>query len=220
MATVLASNEAGPARAGRAFSFVLDDLGMTQGDTVSARRGVSTFLERSVREGDEVTLVTTSGNAWWSARLPEGREDLLAVLARLKGRGSEPSMSFDSMSDYEAFWIHNHDNAAGGDVLARVTDRWIQAQLCITGPGGQRPESCRQMVRAAATARDEQRRTRTRVVLGTVQRSVKALAPVRGRKSVLLFRGVSWTIRPRRPARWRRHRGRRTPPSTSSACAG
>jgi hypothetical protein len=109
------------------------------------------------------------------------------VLARLKGRGSEPSMSFDSMSDYEAFWIHNHDDAAGGDILSRVMERWIQAQLCITGPGGQRPESCRQMVRAAATARDEQRRTRTRVVLGAVQRSIKALAPVRGRKSVLLF---------------------------------
>jgi VWFA-related protein len=187
VAAVLASNAAGPARAGRAFAFVLDDLGMTQGDTVSTRRGVSTFLERSVRDGDEVTLLTTSGNAWWSARLPEGREDLLAVLGRLKGRGSEPSLSLDAMSDYEAFWIHNHESAAGGQILARVMERWIQAQLCITGPGGQRPESCRQMVHAAATSRDEQRRTRTRVVLGAVQRSVQALAPVRGRKSVLLF---------------------------------
>jgi VWFA-related protein len=186
-ATVLATNEAGPPAAGRAFAFVLDDLGMTQGDTSAARRGVSAFLERSVRDGDEVTLLTTSGNAWWSARLPEGREDLLAVLARLKGRGAEPSMSLDAMSDYEAFWIHNHESAAGGDVLARVMERWIQAQICITGPGGQRPESCRQMVHAAATSRDEERRTRTRVVLGAVQRSVQALAPVRGRKSVILF---------------------------------
>src|SRR5262249_14645292 len=48
-------------------------------------------------------------------------------------------------------------------------------------------ESCRQMVRARAAAVDDQRRTRTRLLLGAVKRSLFALAPVRGRKSLLLF---------------------------------
>jgi VWFA-related protein len=186
-APALASNEADGPRTGRGFAFVLDDLGMTHADATSARQALATFLDRSAGDGDEVTLATTSGDAWWSARLPEGRDDLLAVAARVKGRGAEPSTSFDSMSDYEAFWIREHDDAAGGQILQRVVDRWIQAQVCITGPGGQRPESCRQMVRSRAAGIDDQRRSRTRAVLTTVRRSLQALAPVRGRKALLLF---------------------------------
>jgi len=43
------------------------------------------------------------------------------------------------------------------------------------------------MVRARAGAVDEQRRAHTRQILVTVKRSLQALAPVRGRKSLLLF---------------------------------
>jgi VWFA-related protein len=191
----LASNEGERPRGSRAFAFVLDDVGMTPRDAVEARRAVETFLGRSVRDGDEVSLATTSGDAWWSARLPEGREDLAAVIARLRGRGAEPSLSFDSMSDYEAFWIHNREGGTSGPMLRRVVNRWLEAQVCINPVGGSSQqergtrllESCPNMVRARAAAVDQQRRARTRLTLGTVQRSLQALAPVRGRKSLLLF---------------------------------
>ena len=58
-----------------------------------------------MQAGDEVTLATTSGDAWWSARIPEGRDDLLAVAARLRARTSNASNASDYMSEYEAFWI-------------------------------------------------------------------------------------------------------------------
>jgi VWFA-related protein len=191
----LASNEGERPRGSRAFALVLDDEGMVPRDAVEARRAVETFLGRSVRDGDEVSLATTSGDAWWSARLPEGREDLSAVIARLRGRGAEPSLSFDAMSDYEAFWIHNRESGANGPMMRRVINRWLEAQVCVDPVGGssqqergtRRLESCPQMVRARATAVDEQRRAHSRQILATVKRSLEALAPVRGRKSLLLF---------------------------------
>jgi len=50
------------------------------------RQAIRGFLERSLVAGDDVTLGSTSGSAWWSARIPEGREDLLTVLDRVEGR--------------------------------------------------------------------------------------------------------------------------------------
>ncbi len=186
----LASNEGEPPASARAFALVVDDAGITSREAVEARRAVGAFLDRSVREGDEVTLATTTGDAWWSARLPEGGQDLQAVLARLKGRAADPSLSFDAMTDYEAFLITNREPAGGGSgpVLQRVVARWLQNQACISASGGQRvPESCLQMVRTRAASLDAQRQARVRGVLDTVRRGLLALGPVRGRKSLLLF---------------------------------
>ena len=83
---VVASNEPAASDSSRAFAIVVDDLRIAPERTPAAREAVTQFLGSSVRDGDLVTLATTSGNAWWSARLPEGREDLLAVLARARGR--------------------------------------------------------------------------------------------------------------------------------------
>ena len=222
----LASNEGERPRGSRAFALVLDDVGMVPRDAVEARRAVETFLGRSVRDGDEVSLATTSGEAWWSARLPEGREDLAAVIARVRGRGAEPSLSFDSMSDYEAFWIHNRESGTNGPMMRRVINRWLEAQVCLNPVGGSSQqergtrllESCPNMVRARAAAVDQQRRAHTRLTLGTVQRSLQALAPVRGRKSLLLFsRGFLQDSDPDR-GRWPL-RARRTRPCISSTCA-
>ena len=120
--SVLASNEVERPASARAFAVLVDDLGMAMQDAVETRRAVTTFLERSVRDGDEAILATTSGDVWWSARLPDGRADLLAVVARLKGRRSEISMSFDYISDYAAFSISDRESAGGPSSSAWSTD--------------------------------------------------------------------------------------------------
>ena len=107
-------------RGARAFGIVLDDLRLSPSTAEAARRAATAFLERSLTDGDEVTLGTTSGTAWWSARLPEGREDLLAVLAQVKGRYVEAT-SLDRMSDYEAYWINSYES--GPPHHAPVPDR-------------------------------------------------------------------------------------------------
>ena len=155
-------------------------------------------------DGDEVTLGTTSGDVWWSARIPEGRADLMAVLARIKGR-SVAATSLDRMTDYEAFWINTHEsspsmapllpdrpasapaaaatpetNAMGGSIKERVKQRWKDLNLC-TGT------SCEGMVRDRAADQDATRKGRTQATLRAVRRGLEALASIRGRKSLLLL---------------------------------
>ncbi len=187
---VVASNEVPATDSGRGFAIVLDDLGIAPERTSAAQETVKAFLERSVRDGDLVTLGTTSGNAWWSARVPEGREDLLAVLARARGRFLDASV-LDRMSDYEAFWIANREDSrlsgsGPSSITARVVARWEKTGACpvVAGRGS---IGCDGKVRARATHFDGIRRDRLRATLACVRRAIEAFAPVRGRKSLLLF---------------------------------
>ena len=193
-------------RSDRAFAIVLDDLRLSAAHAEAARQGAKRFLERSLRDGDLVSLGTTSGNSWWSARLPEGREDLLAVLGRVRGQHLEEN-SLDRMTDYEAHYINAYEagpphhsprpdrpsvplsaeaqEAASGDftgssIRERVKSRWKQMGLCSG-------TSCDAMVRQRAAEIDTRRVTRTRMALLAVRRALGALAPVRGRKSLLFF---------------------------------
>src|SRR5262249_24379611 len=68
------------------FAILVDDLRIAQLRGGQARQAAEVLLDRSFRPGDEVTVGTTSGDVWWSTRLPEGRDDLYAVLGRIKGR--------------------------------------------------------------------------------------------------------------------------------------
>jgi VWFA-related protein len=200
----VSSNEGTARRSGRAFVILLDDLRIAPAFSASAKQGAASFLERSVRDGDEVTLATTSGDAWWSARIPEGRDDLLAVLGRFKGRYVE-SKSLDRMTEYEAYWINAHEDSpvlarlmpdrpasapsaaptedpdpTGSSVKERVKSRWSADNLC-TGT------SCDGMVRARAADLDTERKSRNRITLQAVRRGLEAVTSVRGRKSLLFF---------------------------------
>ena len=177
-ASAVASNEAPDVRSSRAFVILLDDLGLAMRDAEETRRAVSAFLSRSLREGDEVVLGTTSGESWWRARMPEGRDDALAVLARLRGRLSDPLLAHDRMTEYEAFAINQITSRSL--VLDRVRARWAAANLC-------REPMCEPMVRSRAVDLDGGRRNRLKATLHALRRAVEALAPIRGRKSLLFF---------------------------------
>ncbi|HEY8233911.1 MAG TPA: VWA domain-containing protein [Vicinamibacteria bacterium] len=201
-----AGNEPGAVTAGRAFAIVIDDLGMAPERSADAREAIRAFLERGVRAGDEVILGTASGDAWWSGRIPEGREDLLAVAARARGKYDE-RFSTNQMTDYEAFWITNHEDtpalaqsapggrgdssgrassggpeslpSGAGGVRERVRKRWEAQMLCL-GP------ACEPMLRGRAAQLDAARRSRTQATLGAIGRGIEALRPIHGRKSLLL----------------------------------
>jgi VWFA-related protein len=201
---VVASNL--PRGTGRAFAIVLDDLGIAPERIPAARETAGRLLERFVRDGDLVTVATTSGDAWWSARVPEGREDLVAVLARARGRRVDVRVE-EWMTEYEAFWIAHHEDSPSvtslvpgtgvtlpgrasasaapeavppGSIKERVKQRWQRANWCL-------PIYCDSLVRARAAELDGARRTRVRLALACVRRALEALAPVRGRKSLLLL---------------------------------
>ena len=208
----VASNEPTARRSnGRAFAILVDDVRIAPERTEVARRAVVSFLERSVREGDLVTLRTSSGELSWTARIPEGIEDLIAVLSRLKGRDAQPQ-SVDRMTEYEAFQIANREDApsmtGGGPTLSTggVSGRAPaqpsgEAPIAGTGLGSTKervktrwldallctPSNCDSLVRARAMEIDAQRKGRMRVTLQAVRRELAALALDHGRKALLLL---------------------------------
>jgi VWFA-related protein len=186
-----ASNEIPEGAPGAAFLLVLDDNAMLPNDAVSARRAVTAFLSRTAAAGDEVTLATTSGDLWWTARMPEGREDLTAVVARLQGRRFLPSGD-EWMSDYEAHWIAEHDDDLGAEgpahgarpglgSLFEVVPAQGPAIGLLTGRGSPL------QVRAQAIELDAERRVRTWALLKVMRRGLSALVGFQGRKSLLLL---------------------------------
>jgi VWFA-related protein len=179
----IASSVARPARAGAAFAVIVDDQGLGERETRDTRDALRHFLAGALRDGDAVTLASTSGNAWWTAALPEGREDLLSIVGRLRGREPEGARAFDYMSDYEASAIRDREDRA---MVARIVERWTATGACMIVQGRQDP-ACPARVRATAAAVDGLRRKRTLSILATLRRAIDALAQVRGRKSILLY---------------------------------
>ena len=201
----VASNEPGRRGTGRAFAIVVDDLGLSRDQTETASASAARFVERFVREGDLVTVVTSSGDAWWSARIPEGREDLLAVLARVRGRRVDVPVP-ERITEYEAYWIARREDSPSvtaltpgsgvslpgralggvaelvppGSIKERVKQRWQQASLC-------EPLFCDSLVRARAAEIDTARRSRVSLTLACLRRALEALATGHGRKSLLFL---------------------------------
>ena len=92
-------------RTGRTFAVVFDDMHLTPFQSQRAKGAVANFLETGTAAGDLVTLVATSGAAWWTTRMPQGRSELVATLKRLDGRHI-PDTSPERITDYEAMMIH------------------------------------------------------------------------------------------------------------------
>lgn len=206
----------GPARAG-ASSFVLlvDDMGLAPSRQDTVRTALTRFLTGGVRDADELIFATTSGDAWWTARMPDGREDLLALAARVRGRNLTGAAS-DAVSEWEAFRISHFEGRggtggdtgeyrppqpgqppsgiAGSSMISRVMDRYYQRRICIpdpmpppNGPPLTPVAACRAMVVSRAEQVDAGRRNRTRDTLAAIDRAVFTLTGVRGRKALLLL---------------------------------
>jgi VWFA-related protein len=188
---------------------LVDDLALAAPRQTDVRRAIERFADEGLRDGDEVLFLTTSGEIRWSARIPEGREDVRALAARIRGRRLGESVS-EWMSDWEAFRIHRMESptgaaleasgislvpdgppdgsipvtlAAGASATERVVGRWLERGVCTPEAVNQ----CRARVAGRARLVDQVRANRTRDVLSRVDEAVFALSPQRGRKALLLL---------------------------------
>src|SRR5262245_44021370 len=75
-----------PASRGRTIALVIDDLGITPLQVTTLKAAVKNWLDAQADPRDEVTLVTSSGDLWWSDAVATGKADLLAVLDRVQSR--------------------------------------------------------------------------------------------------------------------------------------
>jgi hypothetical protein len=205
-----------PVRAGsRSFVLLVDDMSLAPSRQEVVRTAIARFLEVGLRDGDELIFATTSGDAWWSARIPEGREDIAALAARVRGRSLGDNGN-DAVSEWEAYRIVHIEGGTGGATESAGGSPVTQGPPTspATQPGTpssyvpgssminrvtdryfQRricaPEmpvfQCNGMVLSRAQQVDQRRANRTRDALAAVDRAVFALTGVRGRKSLLFL---------------------------------
>jgi VWFA-related protein len=182
----VSTNQAVESRTGRSFVVLFDDVHLTAQNAQRAKQAVAEFLRTGVREGDRVTLVATGGGAWWSTRMEAGRDELIALLKRLDGRYI-PDMSPERMSDHEAMRIHVYRDA---QYEARVARRFDTYGASASARQQQQSQEMYQdgdpFVRARAADVYFQALSRNRITMQVLERVFLSLAPVRGRKSVIL----------------------------------
>lgn len=181
--TARVSSNTRAAAAGRSFVVVFDDVHVSSLTLERAREALASFVRDTLRDGDRVTLVPSSGAAWWSARLPEGRASLLRYLTHLRAlRPHDASPAH--ISDYEALRIAHGDQGE----LARVFSRYgATSRLPAISPAGEldvTPGLDR--VRNLARTRYQEVGRRLQATLASLARVVAALEREPGRKTVVL----------------------------------
>jgi VWFA-related protein len=185
---------------GRVMALLIDDLGISAPTMAQLAPALARWIEEHALERDEITILTTSGDRWWSDAAGRGRADLAATLESVTGKRLDESGSPGWISEWEAYEIgfegfnlesqvspagrsRPHVAAGGlGSTLERVVRRHLDAGLC--NPDVLRP--CYGMVQGAALQVLERWRRRAETVFGAVARLSRSLAGVPGRKGVLL----------------------------------
>jgi VWFA-related protein len=190
----VSTNQDREATRGRTFVILFDDIRLTPAMAHRAKGAVADFLTHAVREGDRVTLVATLAGTWWTSRMPEGRDELKALVKRLDGRYI-PDSSRERMTDLEAKRIHVDRDM---DVAQRVQRRYAElgvAQQLTPEPQQSRyfSTSINPYVESRAAETYSQCRARSRTTLSLLERSLESLYATQGRKSLILISaGFIW----------------------------
>jgi len=186
-------------RASRTFLVLFDDLHLTPEDAPQAKGAIAAFLKKGVREGDYVSLLASSGAAWWNTHMEGGRADLLAVLTRLEARRF-PDRRLDRVSDWEALRIAQFNDTLVGERVYRrfqmlrltedaafPTSRVDQTRATREEETALYGRGINEMMvesRAAEAYRDV--RDRGTRALSTLERALDSLAGAKGRKTLVL----------------------------------
>ena len=208
---VTTDNSGPTASPGRVFALLIDDLGISPPTATQLGPALAGWIRDQADPRDEITIMTTSGDLWWSDVVSRGRGDLLTVLGRVEGKRLEDSQRSESMSAWEAFRIIFAEDGIGPEradtvdgptagapagsggirlvghtVVERVVQRFFDAGLCHCVPFDCNLPRCFGLVRQTANAVHETWRRRAESVYGAIGRLSKSLESVPGRKSILL----------------------------------
>ena len=190
---VVSSNRGQEARQYRTFVIIFDDINLSPAQALRAKAAIGEFLRSGVREGDIVVLIASAGSAWWSARIPEGRDEIVEVLKRLDGRYIFES-SPDRVTPYEAMRIIEYDDPDVAYTVTRRFDTYATVgrerenehlyadSLKTTSLVG----LIDPYVRSQAADVHRQSTHRRRITMRTMKRAIEALRGVRGRKAMIL----------------------------------
>ncbi len=188
------STNVGPeAQPTRTFMLLFDDIHLSPGQSIAAKGALGEFLRTGVREGDRVSLIAASGASWWSARMPEGRAELVAILKRLDGRYI-PESGPERVTEYEAMRIVSYDDPDVAYQVQRRMDAYGTSGRDRSGERLYRDTLDRTSVvglidpyiRGRAVDVHRQATERRRITMRTATRALQSLAGVKGRKGMIL----------------------------------
>jgi VWFA-related protein len=186
----ISSNTQDRVRPERSFLVIYDDVHLT---TLGARLAEREFekLVEGLAAGDVLSVLSTSKRATWTARMPEGREDLLAFVRSVKGL-KPMDLTPGRISDWEAMQIYYNRDPS---ILGMVARRWFENGLIseLSPPSNER-DSRRDLdltygtplIRAHANQTYQAAAATAVASLNVMKRAVAALGMQRGRKAVLV----------------------------------
>ena len=190
------TNSGAHASVARSFVLFFDDIHLTQEQGERARHALEQFVREEVQAGDLVSLVAPARGLRWHARLPGGRTELLNAIASLRGN-NVPEISSERMSDYEAYRIHvMHDEQTAERVGRRFSNYHVAGRdsVNLQRDEGPRPEKkggtaglIEPLILARAAEVYARAAARNLATLEALRQTVASLAPVRGRKSIVLI---------------------------------
>jgi VWFA-related protein len=123
---------------GRVFTLVIDDLGLTPSEAIGTRVAVARWIADRADARDQLTLVTTSGDVWWSDTVGRGRADFAAVLERVRAKKTEATLANGAVTEQEAYQIVVVErHAQAGELQGPYGDTAVIA----TGPQAPPPPS-------------------------------------------------------------------------------
>jgi VWFA-related protein len=189
------TNVGGQARPDRTFVLFFDDVHLTHEQGERAKKAIEHFLANETGAGDLVSLVAPARGLRWHARLPDGRTELIEVLASLRGSVS-PDVAQERISDYEAYRIHVMQDEQMAERVGRRFSNFHVAgrdQVNTQTDQGPRPERrggtaglIEPLVQARAAEAYARAAAQSRATLGALTSTIESMAPVRGRKSIIL----------------------------------
>ena len=190
------TNVGPPSHPGRSLVLFYDDVHLTEEQGERAKGAIARFLADETRPGDLVSIVSSQRGLRWHARWPDGRQPLLDVVASLRGARA-PEVAQEQLSDYEAYRIHvMQDEQAAERVGRRFSNNRVfgREPVDLARDQGPRPENkggtaglIEPLVQSRAAEAYAGVAARMRVTLDALIRTLDALSPGRGRKTVIVL---------------------------------
>jgi VWFA-related protein len=176
---------AGVTRAGRVVIFFVDDVHLTNASLTRTRTALSEFIDKRMHEGDQVAVVSTSGQIGFLQQLTNNDVVIHHALERLNyKRNPETYAGRTVITDYQANQVAEHNDRALFNYL--VTSTLNEYQLVPTKGGD--PRGLSQLainnVRNRVRQINANSRTTANDTLGVLLSLMRSSAPLPGRKLV------------------------------------
>jgi VWFA-related protein len=166
-----------PLDRGRVVLFFVDDLHMSPDSLIRARQTILQFIDREVRQNDQVAVTSATGQIGFLQQLTDNKTVLRRAAERLKiSKQSERDMEFPPMMEVEALAIQVHNDQ---ELLNYFMDPLVRS--------GVSPRVAENVVRGRAKGILNQSYHFTRNTLATLENLARTSGKMPGRKLIFFI---------------------------------